>query len=74
MTQHVSIASGHQGGRSSWWKAFILASSPLRRWYGDIVPGTDVVRGLAVVEAIAGQFYIAVMIARLMSLYMRDHR
>jgi voltage-gated potassium channel len=42
--------------------------------YGDMVPGNDVVRGLAVVEAIAGQFYLAVMIARLMSLYMREAR
>lgn len=42
--------------------------------YGDMVPGNDVVRGLAIVEAIAGQFYLAVMIARLMSLYMRDKR
>src|SRR5215471_5939189 len=42
--------------------------------YGDIVPGSDVVRGLAVVEAMAGQFYLAVMIARLMSLYMREAR
>ena len=42
--------------------------------YGDIVPGSDIVRGLAVVEAIAGQFYLAVMIARLMSLYMREAR
>lgn len=42
--------------------------------YGDMVPGNAVVRGLAVVEAIAGQFYLAVMIARLMSLYMREKR
>jgi voltage-gated potassium channel len=42
--------------------------------YGDFVPGNDVVRGLAVMEAIAGQFYLAVMIARLMSLYMREAR
>jgi len=42
--------------------------------YGDMVPGNDVVRGLAIVEAIAGQFYLAVMIARLMSLYMREAR
>jgi len=42
--------------------------------YGDIVPGSDVVRGLAIVEAMAGQFYLAVMIARLMSLYMREVR
>ena len=42
--------------------------------YGDVVPGSEVVRGIAVVEAIAGQFYLAVMIARLMSLYMREAR
>jgi hypothetical protein len=42
--------------------------------YGDLVPGNDIVRGLAIVEAIAGQFYLAVMIARLMSLYMRETR
>jgi voltage-gated potassium channel len=42
--------------------------------YGDIVPGNDVVRGLAIAEAIAGQFYLAVTIARLMSLYIRDKR
>ena len=33
--------------------------------YGDVVPRTDVARGLAVLEAVAGQLYIAVMIARL---------
>ncbi len=42
--------------------------------YGDMVPGNDMVRGLAIVEAIAGQFYLAVMIARLMSMYMREAR
>lgn len=42
--------------------------------YGDMVPGNDVVRNLAIMEAIAGQFYLAVMIARLMSLYMREAR
>ena len=33
--------------------------------YGDVVPKTDVARGLAVLEAVGGQLYIAVMIARL---------
>jgi hypothetical protein len=42
--------------------------------YGDMVPGNGVVRNLAIVEAIAGQFYLAEMIARLMSLYMRETR
>lgn len=33
--------------------------------YGDVVPKTDVARGIAVVEAVIGQLYIAVMIAHL---------
>ena len=37
--------------------------------YGDIVPRSDVVRGLAIIEAVAGQLYLAVMIARLVSLH-----
>ncbi|MCC6766691.1 MAG: two pore domain potassium channel family protein [Deltaproteobacteria bacterium] len=35
--------------------------------YGDIVPQTEVARGVTVVEAIAGQLYLAVLIARLVS-------
>jgi voltage-gated potassium channel len=37
--------------------------------YGDIAPRSEVVRGLAIMEAVAGQLYLAVMIARLVSLY-----
>jgi hypothetical protein len=33
--------------------------------YGDITPASDAARGLAVVEAIVGQFYIAVLVAEL---------
>jgi hypothetical protein len=37
--------------------------------YGDIVPRSEVARGLAIMEALVGQLYLAVMIARLVSLY-----
>jgi hypothetical protein len=37
--------------------------------YGDIVPRSEAARSLAIVEAVAGQLYLAVMIARLVSLY-----
>ena len=37
--------------------------------YGDIAPRTEVVRGLAIMEAVAGQLYLAVMVARLVGLY-----
>ena len=33
--------------------------------YGDIVPTGDLARGLAVLEAVAGQFYLAVLVAEL---------
>jgi len=37
--------------------------------YGDIVPRTDVARGLAVVEGVGGQLFLAVLVARLVSSY-----
>ena len=37
--------------------------------YGDFVPKTDVARGLVILEAVAGQLYLGVMVARLVSLY-----
>ncbi len=33
--------------------------------YGDILPATDTARGLVIVQAIIGQFYIAVLVAEL---------
>lgn len=40
--------------------------------YGDIVPRGDLARGLAIVEGISGQLFLAVLVARLVSLYVRD--
>lgn len=39
--------------------------------YGDIVPRSDVARGLAIVEGVGGQLFLAVLVARLVSLYAR---
>ena len=39
--------------------------------FGDIVPRTDVVRGLAIMEGVSGQLFLAVLVARLVSLYGR---
>ena len=39
--------------------------------YGDIAPRSDVARGLAIVEGVGGQLFLAVMVARLVSLYTR---
>jgi hypothetical protein len=37
--------------------------------YGDVVPVSEPARGLAIVEAVTGQMYLAVLVARLVSLY-----
>jgi Ion channel len=37
--------------------------------YGDIVPVSEAARGLAILEAVGGQMYLAVLVARLVTLY-----
>jgi len=37
--------------------------------YGDIAPRTDVAPGIAIVEGVGGQRFLAVLVARLVSLY-----
>lgn len=40
--------------------------------YGDIVPASDPARGLVILEAVSGQMYLAVLVARLVSLYAKE--
>jgi voltage-gated potassium channel Kch len=40
--------------------------------YGDIVPRSDVARGLTILEGVGGQLFLAVLVARLLSLYSRE--
>jgi hypothetical protein len=37
--------------------------------YGDVVPVSEPARGLALVEAVSGQMYLAVLVARLVSVF-----
>jgi hypothetical protein len=39
--------------------------------YGDIVPRTEVARSVAIIEGVGGQLFLAVLVARLVSLYSR---
>jgi voltage-gated potassium channel Kch len=39
--------------------------------YGDIVPASNFAQGLAILEAVSGQLYVAVLVARLVSLFAR---
>jgi len=42
--------------------------------YGDIVPVSNVARMLAILEAVAGMFYMTMLIARLVALYSTENR
>ncbi len=65
-----SLAGGGSAGppglpvASSIYFSFVTLAS---LGYGDILPVSDAARGLAVVEVIGGQLFLAVMVARLVS-------
>jgi len=40
--------------------------------YGDVVPASDSARGLTILEAVSGQMYLTVLVARLVSLYSKQ--
>src|SRR5215467_7384246 len=42
--------------------------------YGDIAPRAEIARGLAIVEGIGGQLFLAVLVARLVSLYSTQYK
>ncbi len=42
--------------------------------YGDILPASDVARMLAVIQAIVGQFYMAVVVAVFVGMYATQRR
>jgi hypothetical protein len=42
--------------------------------FGDVVPATDAVQGLVVTEAVLGQLFVAIFIARLVSLHIVHSR
>jgi voltage-gated potassium channel len=42
--------------------------------YGDITPKTGLTRGVATIEAMVGQFYLAVLVARLVGLHLAGSR
>ena len=40
--------------------------------YGDIAPRGDIARGIAIIEGVGGQLFLAVLVARLVSLYTKS--
>jgi voltage-gated potassium channel Kch len=65
------VAGGEFSRMSALYFSFVTLAT---LGYGDIVPRTDVARGVAIVEGVGGQLFLAVMVARLVSLYARAGR
>ena len=57
---------GRRAGRRSYFSLVTLSTLG----YGDVVPSRALARSLAAVEAVLGQFYIAVIVARLVAIRM----
>jgi hypothetical protein len=65
-----AVSEGAMNVRDAIYLSFVTLAT---LGYGDIVPKSDAARGLAIVEGVAGQMYLAVLVARLVSLYARQH-
>ena len=63
-----------QGELSQWRLMYFSFVTLASLGYGDITPATDAARGMAVLEVVSGQMYLAVLVARLVSLYATQER
>jgi hypothetical protein len=66
--------TGAEGGLSQLGAIYFSFVTLATLGYGDIVPRTDAARGIAIAEAVLGQLYLAVMVARLVSSYVAKKR
>jgi hypothetical protein len=62
----------HQGHALTWRHLYFSFVTLTTLGYGDILPLTDYAETLVVVEAVLGQFYLAVLVAGLVSSYLSD--
>lgn len=62
----------HQGLALTWRHLYFSFVTLTTLGYGDILPLTDYAETLVVVEAVLGQFYLAVLVAGLVSSYLSD--
>jgi len=64
------VISGDASARMDGFRAFYFSFITLCTvGYGDVVPASRVAQMLAITEAIAGLFYVAVLISRLVAIY-----
>lgn len=64
-----ALGDGVLGLREAIYLSFVTIAT---LGYGDLVPVSEAARGLVVLEAVGGQMYLVVLVARLVSLYARQ--
>lgn len=69
MQSGTFAASGEFSQTSAMYFSFVTLAT---LGYGDIAPRADVARGLAIIEGVGGQLFLAVLVARLVSLYSKS--
>ena len=68
-------ATGHSSGRMDRFNAFYFSFVTLSTvGFGDVTPVSRLARTLAVMEAVTGTFYVAILIARLVAMYVPASR
>ena len=67
------FSPGHGPGEDSSWLYFSFVTLTTLG-YGDITPVSATARSLSFMQAVAGQFYVAVLVAGLVSAYISDRR
>lgn len=67
------VPAGQDAGWDSEWLYFSFVTLTTLG-YGDILPLSAVARALAYMEAVTGQFYVAILVAGLVSAYISDRR
>jgi hypothetical protein len=67
------VGAGDEQGFDSGWLYFSFVTLTTLG-YGDLTPATGIARTLAYMQAVAGQFYVAVLVAGLVSAYISDRQ
>jgi hypothetical protein len=68
-------ANPHSSGRMDRFNAFYFSFVTLSTvGFGDVTPVSKLARTLAVMEAVTGTFYVAILIARLVAMYVPTSR
>ena len=62
------LAAGLESGEKMWITMYLSFATMTTLGYGDITPASGAARAIAMVQAVVGQLYIAIIVARLVAI------